>query len=209
MAVAAFVLGLLGIVGISAVLGVALGIVALRRIRGTFQQGRGLAIAGIVLGSIWLALGVVLVVTGVILGATSPTVPSASGSAGASGQPVDPFSLVAGDCFDNPALTAGQVKAVTSVLQTSCAQPHNAQVFATFAVSGSILDYPGSAKLSSIASSGCNARAKASLNSAMITNSMTIRLLFPLESSWLAGQRNVSCVIYSPASDMRSSVLKH
>ncbi len=208
MAVASFVLGLLGIVVISAILGIVFGIVALRRVSGAQQRGKGLAIAGIVLGSAWLALGVVLIATGAILGTVTPAQPSSSGSTHGSGQHVDPFSLATGDCFDNPTVTAGHITEVASVVQTSCTQPHNAQIFATFATSGSLLDYPGSAKLTSIASNGCNARAKASLNDAMITNSMQIRLLFPLQTSWLAGHRTISCIIYSPTATMTASVLK-
>src|SRR5215469_9870554 len=66
MAIAGFVLGLLGIVGISAILGIVFGSVALGRIRRTGQSGRGLAIAGIVLGSCWLAFFVLLIVIGAV-----------------------------------------------------------------------------------------------------------------------------------------------
>lgn len=204
MAITSFVLGLLGLIGISAILGIVFGIIALRRIRGTLQRGRGLAIAGIVLGSAWLAVGVALVATGAILGSAAPTQPSASSS----GHDVSPFALAAGDCFNNPTVTPGHITDVGSVVQTLCTQPHNAQIFATFTVSGSILDYPGSSKLTSIASSGCNARATASLNRSMITSSMQMRLLFPLQSSWIAGHRGISCIIYSPTVTMKSSVLK-
>jgi hypothetical protein len=200
MAIASFVLGLLGIVGISAILGIVFGIVALRRIRVMLQGGRGLAIAGIVLGSLWLAVYAALIASGAILGAA----PSRSSS----GQQVNPFSLAAGDCFDNPTVTPGKITDVGSVVQRSCTQPHNAQIFATFKVTGSMLAYPGSAKLTSAASSGCNARAGASLDSSKITSSMQIRLLFPLQSSWIAGNRTISCIIYSPAASMTASVLK-
>jgi hypothetical protein len=201
-ATASLVLGLLGFFLVSAVLAIIFGIHALGRRRTTLQQGRGMAIAGIVAGGAWLVLGVGGIVVASTLGSGTPTQPS--GSVRASGQRVSAFSLVAGDCFDNPAHAAS----VTSVVQTSCTAAHNAQIFATFDVSGSILDYPGSARLNSIATSGCNARAKAALNGAMITSSMRIRLLFPLESSWISGQRTISCMIYSPTSDMRSSVLQ-
>jgi hypothetical protein len=73
LAIAGFVLGLLGFVGISAILGIVFGSVALSRIRTTGQGGRGLAIAGIVLGSCWLALFVILILLGVIVGTTSGT----------------------------------------------------------------------------------------------------------------------------------------
>jgi hypothetical protein len=211
MAVASFVLGLLGVVGISAILGIAFGIVALRRIGRTFQRGRGLAIAGIVLGSAWLVLAVAVAVIASSSNSSTPTSQAGAKtapSAGASGRTVDPFSLVAGDCFDNPTATPGQVQHLTSIVQTPCNQAHNAQIFATFKVSGSMLSYPGSAKLHSIASSGCDARVKGSLNGAKLTNSMTIRFLFPLESSWLGGRRTISCIVYNPTPTVTSSLLK-
>jgi len=201
MAVTSFVLGLLGVVGISAILGIVLGIVALRRIRATLQRGRGWAIAGIVLGSVWLVVAVALVATGTILGSTTPT-PSAGSSQG-----VDPFALTTGDCFNNPAVTAGHTTDVASVVRTTCTKPHNAQIFATFSA-GSSASYPGSAKLTNIASSGCSARAKTSLTGSLITSSMQIRLLFPLQSSWAAGHRTISCIIYSATTTLKTSVVK-
>jgi hypothetical protein len=71
MAIAGFVLGLLGFAGITAILGIVFGSVALSRIRRTAQEGKGLAIAGIVLGSCWLAFFVILFVIGAVVGATS------------------------------------------------------------------------------------------------------------------------------------------
>jgi hypothetical protein len=71
MAIAGFVLGLLGFTVISAILGIIFGSIALSRIRMTGQGGRGLAIAGIVLGSCWLALFVILFAIGAVIGATS------------------------------------------------------------------------------------------------------------------------------------------
>jgi hypothetical protein len=71
MAIAGFVLGLLGFAGITAILGIVFGSVALATIRRTAQPGKGLAIAGIVLGSCWLALFIILFVIGAVIGATS------------------------------------------------------------------------------------------------------------------------------------------
>ena len=205
MAIAAFVLGLVS----ASVLAIIFGIVALRRIRRTHQAGKGMAIAGIALGSAWLVLVGGLVVASVLSGSplAAPGVASSLGP-GASSQSVDPFTLTPGDCFDNPTPTPGQAQQLTSVVQTPCTQPHNAQIFASFKVSGSLLSYPGDAKMRSLAASGCNARVTASLDSAKITNSMTIRLLFPLEGSWVDGQRTISCIIFNPTPTLTSSLLK-
>jgi hypothetical protein len=208
MAVTAFVLGLLGILGITAILGIVFGVVALRDIRGSLQRGKGMAIAGIVSGSAWLVLAAVVIASAFIFRTATPAQPSASASTHAGSQRVDPFSLVAGDCFDYPAVTPGQVTKVASVVRTTCTEPHNAQIFATFPVAGSILDYPGTTSLASTAASDCTARIKATLNRALITKTMTLQFLVPEQFSWVAGNRTISCVIYSPASSMRSSVLK-
>jgi hypothetical protein len=207
MAIAAFVLGLLGV----AILGVIFGIVALRRIGRTHQGGKGLAVAGIVLSVAWVAVAAVLVVvTGSLFGAAAPTSPgvAASLSPGASSQSVDPFTLTTGDCFDNPTPTAGQTQTVTTVVQTSCTAPHNAQIFATFTVSGSRLSYPGDAKMHSLASNGCTSRVQPSLNGGKLTHSMSIRFLYPLQPAWLGGHRTISCIVYNPAPTLTSSLLK-
>jgi Domain of unknown function (DUF4190)/Septum formation len=207
MAVTAFVLGLLGVLVITAILGIVFGVVALRGIRASLQRGRGLAIAGIVLGSAWLALAAVLVASVFILRTATPAQPSASASTHAGSRRVNVLSLRGGDCFDYPAVTPGQVTKVVSVLQTTCTEPHNAQIFATFTLAGSILDYPGNTSLASTAVTDCSARIKAALNSVLITKTMTLRFLVPEQLSWVAGNRTISCVIYSPTA-MRSSVLK-
>ncbi|HEX6525304.1 MAG TPA: hypothetical protein VF070_35645 [Streptosporangiaceae bacterium] len=96
---------------------------------------------------------------------------------------------------------------MSSVVQTPCGEPDNAQAFATFKVSGSMLSYPGDAKLCSITGSGCAARARTSLNRARVTDSMAMRFLIPIESSWLSGHRTVSCIIYDPAPTVTSSLM--
>jgi hypothetical protein len=207
MAVTSLVLGLLGVVGVSAILGIVFGVVALRGIRGSLQRGRGMAIAGIVLGSVWLALAAVLVATVFILRTATPTQPAASASTQVGGRRVNVLSLVVGDCFDNPAVTA-QITKVLSVVETSCTEPHNAQIFAAFTVAGSMLDYPGNTSLLGTAATECTARMKATLNSALITKTMTLRFLVPDQLSWVAGNRTISCIIYSPTSPLRSSVRK-
>ena len=205
MAIAAFVLGLLGV----AILGIIFGVAALRRIGRTRQGGKGLAIAGIVLSIAWVAV-IVAVVGASGLGNPAPRPPgvAAPSSSAASSQTVDLFSLVTGDCFDNPTVTPGQTQNVTTVVQTPCSKPHNAQIFATFNVSGGMLSYPGGAKLVSLASTGCDARVRPSLDGTKLTQSMTIRFLYPLQSSWLAGHRTISCIVYSPTPTLTSSLLK-
>ena len=63
LAIAALCCGIAGILPVAAVVGIVLGFVALGQLRRRIQNGRGLAIAGIVLGALWLGGWVALLVT--------------------------------------------------------------------------------------------------------------------------------------------------
>jgi ABC-type dipeptide/oligopeptide/nickel transport system permease component len=70
-AIASLVLGLLGFIGICAILGVVFGLVALNRIGTSGRAGRGMAIAGTVIGGVWLALTIIVVIAVSVAGAHS------------------------------------------------------------------------------------------------------------------------------------------
>jgi hypothetical protein len=216
-AIAALVLGILGLFAITAILSIIFGIIALVRIRRVPQKGKGLAITGIVLSCIWLAL--------VGLGfanrnsnnnnnpsANAGSTPSSSSPASsvpttlpASSTPTTPgsisvFSLKFGTCFDNP-----NASSVTTVTSVPCDQAHNAQVFGQFHVKGSA--YPGDSSVKQDALSDCNGSAAGNLDRSKINNAMTIKFIYPLEGSWDLGQRTISCLLVSPTSNLKSSVL--
>ncbi len=186
--------GLLG----GVVLGAIFGFIALSRIRRLGQRGRGLAIAGIVLSAAWTAL-VVIGIIGANLG--NATRSPSTGEISQSGR-LNVFSLAVGDCFDNPA-GATTVDTVTAI---PCNQPHNAQIFAHFHLTGSDFNYPGTAAVTKLATDGCNARI-GSVNKAETTNAMSVRLIFPVEGAWIAGQRTVNCMILNPTASLTSSLL--
>jgi Domain of unknown function (DUF4190) len=65
MSIAALVCGICGFLcGVPAVLGIVFGFIALSRTGRTGQRGRGMAIAGIICGAVWLVLLVVLTASG-------------------------------------------------------------------------------------------------------------------------------------------------
>ena len=193
-AIASFVLGLVGGFVFSPIFGV----VALRRIKRFGQRGRGLAIAGLILSGAWVVL---IVIVAVISNLGNATRSPATGKITNSGS-LSVFSLAVGDCFNNPP----GATSLTSVTAIPCSQAHNAQIYARFSLSGSILSYPGNTALTRTATNGCNARAGI-IDKSKITNSMTIRFLFPLADSWLDGQRIVTCMIANPTENVTSSLL--
>ncbi len=208
LAIASFVLGLIGLFLLTAVLSVILGIVALAEIRRNGQRGRGLAIAGIAVSGVWLVAVIGLIVLGATSGGGSGT---GTGAAARASNPaskpshqasVNVFSLAVGTCFDNP---AGQEFSINSVTAISCSQAHNAQVFAEFNTTGT--SFPGTAALERRADNGCNARISGNLNQSKITSSMSLHFIFPRQLAWDSGQRRISCLIENSSRDLRSSLL--
>ncbi len=193
-AVASLVLGLLGVVLLSAIFGV----VALRRIKRLGQQGRGLAIAGLILSGAWI---VIFAVIGVVANLGNATRSPTTGKIIHSGS-LSVLSLAVGDCFNYPS----GATSLTSVTAIPCGQAHNAQIYAKFSVSGSDSSYPGTAALTRLSVSGCKADV-GSLDRSKITNSMTLRYLYPEPGTWSDGNHVVACFIANPAADITSSLL--
>jgi hypothetical protein len=214
LAVASFVLGLIGITVIGAIAGIVLGILALRQIRRTAQRGRGLAIAGLVLSVLWLAgIGAYLVWHH----GSSPAPPPASSGHGSSPTPgpsspaghgtgsTNVFSLRAGQCFQNPPASQ-TVLGVTYVTVVPCSTPHNAQAFVQFTATGT--SYPGVAALKRQADIGCHARIKKNVQTSKIKNSMTLHYLYPLDASWASGHKTITCLIVNSKPNMTTSLLR-
>lgn len=215
-AIAAFVISLLG----GTLLSLILGFVALGQIRRSPQRGRGLAIASIVLSVIW---GAVLAFFLVGHSSGTPNTPSANGggtpsaptaspsvspSGGGSASPgtASVFALRTGQCFQNPPASQS-ILGITTVAVVPCTTPHNAQVFVEFAATGGST-YPGRSALKRQADTGCHARIAGNVKSSKITNSMTLRFLYPLSVSWAEGHRTITCLIVDAKPDLKSSLLR-
>jgi hypothetical protein len=185
-AIASLVLGILGGLGITAVLSVIFGFIGLAKIRNTGQRGKGMAIAGIALSAAWVAL---LITLG-ILGAQGQATRSSGGQINKGGS-LNVLSLAVGDCFSYPS----SQQSINSVTAIPCSQAHDAQVFAQFNVSGSNSNYP--TNMTQLASDGCQSRT-ASLNKSLLTPSMSMKIVYPQDASWITGNRTVNCVMFSP-----------
>jgi Domain of unknown function (DUF4190)/Septum formation len=225
-AIASLLLGVFGITVIGAILSINFGIMALRRIRRTGQPGRGLAIAGLAFSAIWLLIGAFF-----LLGAgKGPLQPSASGGPGSSGGhsssssgdsssptanpsssaspgslSTNVFALHPGQCFQNPPASQTEL-GVTYVTVVPCTKPHNAQAFVQFTIEGTT--WPGTDAVKRQADSGCHNRIKGNVQTSKIKNSMSLRYLYPLESSWASGHRTITCLIVNSTPDLTTSLLQ-
>lgn len=194
LAVASLVLGIFGIFMITAVLSLIFGFVGLGKIRRTGQSGKGLAVAGIVMSAVWI---VVVIALGVA-SAGNQAQRSSNGQINKGGN-LSVLSLKSGDCFAYPT-DQQEINTVTAI---PCTQAHNAQVFAQFNLSGSSSNYPSN--MTQLASNGCQART-GSLNQSLLTSSMSMKIVYPQDASWITGNRTVNCVMYSPT-NLNTSLL--
>jgi len=112
-------------------------------------------------------------------------------------RPAAVYGLRVGDCI-NPSQNG------LSVTILSCATPHQAEVFATFSLTGS--GWPGSAAAQQQASSGCADRIAGYLNPLLLNAGLTQEYVYPDQQAWKAGVRTVVCEVSSSTGPLVGSV---
>jgi hypothetical protein len=105
------------------------------------------------------------------------------------------FSLKTGDCFDP--------QGAQSYALVSCDAPHQAEVFATFALTGTT--WPGAAAIQSQASGGCASRLTGYVNP-QLAISLTSTYVYPDSVAWQAGTRTVICEVRATSGQLTGSV---
>jgi hypothetical protein len=86
----------------------------------------------------------------------------------------------------------------------SCATPHDAEVFATFRLTGS--SWPGEGTVQQDAGNGCASRFSSYLNPRLAAAALTQEYVYPNRSAWLAGVRTVICEVRSSSGQLTGSV---
>jgi hypothetical protein len=107
------------------------------------------------------------------------------------------FGLRAGECINSSPNGL-------SVTILSCATPHQAEVFATFSLTGS--SWPGSTAVDQQASSGCANRLASYLNPQLLNAGLAQQYVYPDRDAWQAGVRIVVCEVSSTAGPLSGSV---
>jgi hypothetical protein len=167
-----------------------LGVVSLRRIRRSGEQGRGLAIAALAVSAAWLAV-VALVVAVAVAGSADRDSTGRITDAGAVGA----GSVRAGDCLrDVPEEVHGSLDAVP------CDRPHTVQVVATFTLPDG--EYPGRDAVAAAAAGGCDARLTTGLTRRVADGELDTAYLYPLAGNWRLGRRDVVCLVTSVGGPM-------
>jgi hypothetical protein len=108
------------------------------------------------------------------------------------------FGLRVGECVN---ARPGEVSSPTVV---PCGQPHDAEIYARFALVGP--RWPGTAAIGTLARQGCNARLGGYLNPQLATAVLAESYVFPDQGAWSAGERTVICQIRGTAGKLTGSV---
>ncbi|MGC4995462.1 DUF4190 domain-containing protein [Streptomyces sp. DT195] len=164
--------------------GLLLGLIALRQIRGRGQRGRAAAVVGSALSGAGLGLAVLLLTTGATNWAWQNVKDGVREGAS--------VSLAKGDCFD----AAGDLEGVVeSVLPVPCAGEHKGEVFATFGIEGG--PYPGEAAVIDAAERCTGLRNTYVMDDWAVPHDVDVYYLAPSKETWVFGDRTVTCVLGS------------
>jgi hypothetical protein len=182
LAIASLVLGLLGCLSVTSLVGLVLGIVALVQIKRTGQAGKGLAIGGIVASCVWLVVGALLLFNELYQPTKIPTV----------------FQLDKGGCYTETGSTGENAPRV------SCTSPHDGEVFATFVDAGET--YPGQPQLESRAQAGCLTQVRYLYGTEMPAG-LVIKTYYPSERAWGLRMRTTVCAVQKRSGQLTEPVV--
>ncbi|HZX07022.1 DUF4190 domain-containing protein [Kribbella sp.] len=202
LATAALVCALGGIfIGLSAPVGVALGITALVQLSRRPQAGKGMAIAGVVIGSL-VSLGYVALIGLVIAfgssggdsGAPDPSAPDP----GTNSAYID--ELLVGECFND-------TSADDQVERQPCPNEHDAELVAIVSLPAGT--YPGDKAIDKAADQACTPPFGTYVGKSRDESELYLNWLTPDKYTWNAGDRRVFCVAYGPANKKLTGTVKN
>ncbi|MBO2448485.1 septum formation family protein [Actinomadura barringtoniae] len=189
--IAALVLGIIGGIGLSIIFGIA----ALVQIRRRGGRGKAMAIIGMALSLVWLAL----IIGVAAIGAAFTPDRDDSGHVTQKGRALL-ADLKVGDCFNG----VPHDKTARSTTALPCAQPHDGEVLASFNLPKG--GFPGQQEVIRSAESGCYARVGGRLDASRYRTSVNPYLLYPTRASWALGDRVVQCLGASTGAKLTGSL---
>ncbi|PFG41800.1 uncharacterized protein DUF4190 [Isoptericola jiangsuensis] len=186
VSIGALVTGLLGL----ALIPVSLGIAGIVRTKDKKRRGRGLAIAGLVLGVLSTVVWGFVLAGAVFLATNQDAVAdSLADSFNEVYQEQTGTDLVVGDCFEPPAdLTSGD-----PLESADCATPHTAEAYEVYDLPDG--DFPGMEAVAAEAQTRCLDAFAPYVGSEYVDSSLDVMYFHPTDVSWTFGDRRVVCGI--------------
>lgn len=180
VSVAALVTGVLGLGPVA----LALGLAGLRRTRAGLRAGRGLAVAGVVLGAVGTLVWLALVGLGVGTALASRPLPADVTSA----RDAHAVQLVTGNCLAELPPDG----AVDRVRVVPCADEHAAQVVTSYEFDAAA-GWPGAEQAAERVAAACDLTAQEQ------ADGLRMVAWTPTERSWAGGDRTGLCLAVPPA----------
>jgi hypothetical protein len=197
LAIAALVCGLGGLViGISAPVGVGLGIAALAQIKKSGESGKGQAIAGIVIGGLITLFGAIIL-TIVLVIASNDEYQGKNESSGA--RVISVEALAVGECFDD-----GFEE--DEVYRRPCTSSHDGELISNVTLPAG--PYPGDRPVEDLARAGCDAEFNKYVGNTVTASELQSSFWTPTEDQWEDGDRLVICAAYGPNDEPLTSTVK-
>lgn len=187
LAVAALVFGLLALLPLALVFGIA----ALTVIRRTGRRGYKMALAGIYAAWIWVLVGAAAAGLLYFTHGFSPRVHTEYKASAA-------YSLRPGDCLN--------VNNDGSYSIVSCTSSHGSEVYGRLTLPGST--YPGAAALQQMVVSGCATQLAAYVNPQYADIGFSNEYVYPNRSAWAGGERTVICEASFDSGSISGSIHK-
>ena len=200
LAVGALVTGLMGLGPVP----IGLGIGALVTLRRSRETGRGMAIAGVVLGAVSTLFFGGLFVLGMVSADddpyAAPDVPAASADpAQGAADPVDIGDLPEGTCFDD-----GPDE--FDATMRPCTAAHDGEVFSTLVLGPRA--FPGDRAVRDEAQASCDREFTRYVGIDVHRSRLETDVLYPDRSMWEDGYRDVMCLAYGPDGEQLESTVK-
>lgn len=200
VAIFAIVLGFVVPIG-----GIIAGAVGLAQVKRTGEKGRGLAITGIVVGSVMTVLGTIAVIAFF----TFAVIAGAAGNAAATGEgglidpsedvPADVLSLQVGQCLDEVATGF-----ITTDNVVDCAVPHTYEVFSEAVIPDG--SFPGDDQIDSTAQRSCDEAFASFVGVPYEESTLDYTYVIPTSDTWESGDRQIACLITDPAGETTGSL---
>ncbi|GAA1849702.1 DUF4190 domain-containing protein [Myceligenerans crystallogenes] len=175
---------------ITAILGlglvpVILGIVSLTRIKKSGQGGRGLAIAGIVLGVLEIVAGIAVLVSLVSIAGNEDFQEGLR--SGYEQGLSESITMEEGTCF----LSDAGIPTLDTMTRTGCDGPHRGEVIGAYTFPDG--DYPGQKRVDAAAGKECNKLFESYVGTDFQTSVLDMGYLYPTNASWTLGDRWITC----------------
>jgi len=194
--------------GITTLVGIGLAIAVLVKSRDGREHGKGLAIAALIIGGLWIIGTIVAVLLGAFNDLTEDADRDSSGHVTGRSE-IAPTKLRVGDCFDDGALfghTGDDDVEGSMVTVTPCTDAHQFEAYKVFEIPGD--KYPGEERVGRMAEEGCLPAFRAFIGKAYGKSRIESYMYFPVAVSWrLLDDHEVTCVVGRPG-ELTTGTLK-